>query len=40
MNAIILEDEKLIARQLIDKIAQVAPDMKIVEVLPSVKTAT
>ncbi|QEC44341.1 LytR/AlgR family response regulator transcription factor [Pseudobacter ginsenosidimutans] len=40
MNAIIMEDEKLIARQLIDKIAQVAPDMKIVEVLPSVKTAT
>lgn len=40
MNAIIIEDEKLIARQLIDKIAEVAPDMKILEVLPSVKTAS
>ena len=39
MNAIIIEDEHLIARELQYKIAQVAPDIKITETLPSVKTA-
>ncbi|MCC6459349.1 MAG: response regulator transcription factor [Saprospiraceae bacterium] len=38
MNALIIEDETLIARELQHKIAQVAPDVKVVAVLPSVKT--
>lgn len=39
MNAVIIEDENLIARELMYKIAEVAPEVKIQEVLPSVKTA-
>lgn len=39
MKAIIIEDENLIARELKNKIATVAPDVSIVETLPSVKTA-
>lgn len=39
MKAIIIEDESLIARELQFKINQVAPDLKILAVLPSVKTA-
>jgi len=39
MKAIIIEDETLIARELKNKIATVAPDVTIVETLPSVKTA-
>lgn len=39
MNAVIIEDENLIAKQLQYDIAEVAPDVRITEVLPSVKTA-
>jgi DNA-binding LytR/AlgR family response regulator len=39
MNAIIIEDEHLIAKELQYKIGEVAPDVKIKEVLPSVKTS-
>jgi DNA-binding LytR/AlgR family response regulator len=39
MKAIIIEDESLIARELKNKIASVAPDVSIIETLPSVKTA-
>lgn len=39
MNAIIIEDEKLIAKELQYKISEVAADIKIQEVLLSVKTA-
>jgi DNA-binding LytR/AlgR family response regulator len=39
MKAIIIEDETLIARELKNKIASVAPDVIITETLPSVKTA-
>ena len=38
MNAVIIEDENLIAKELQFKIAAVAPDVKVVHVLPSVKT--
>lgn len=38
MNAIIIEDENLIARELKNKIAGVAPDVTITEILPSLKT--
>lgn len=39
IKAVIIEDESLIARELQAKIAAVADDVKIVEVLPSLKTA-
>jgi DNA-binding LytR/AlgR family response regulator len=39
MNAVIIEDENLIAKELQFKIAEVAPDVKIKEILPSVKTS-
>jgi DNA-binding LytR/AlgR family response regulator len=39
MKAVIIEDETLIARELKNKIASVAPDVKIIETLPSLKTA-
>ena len=39
MKALIIEDESLIARELQFKIGQVAPDLKILGVVPSVKTA-
>jgi DNA-binding LytR/AlgR family response regulator len=39
MKAVIVEDENLIAKELISKIQQVASDITIVEVLSSLKTA-
>lgn len=39
MKAIIIEDETLIARELKNKIASVAPDVSIIDTLSSVKTA-
>lgn len=39
MKAVIIEDENLIARELKNKISRVAPDMEILDVLTSVKTA-
>ena len=39
MNALIIEDEGLIARELQHKITEVAPDIKVLEILPSVKTS-
>jgi DNA-binding LytR/AlgR family response regulator len=39
MTALIIEDENLIAKELMYKIAEAAPDIKVKEVLPSVKTA-
>jgi DNA-binding LytR/AlgR family response regulator len=39
MNALIVEDESLIARELTRKIAQVAPDIKIMETISSLKMA-
>ncbi len=39
MKALIIEDEPLIARELQYKIAQVAPDVVLLEHLPSMKTA-
>lgn len=39
MNAIIIEDEKLVARELTIKIARIDAEVKILEVLPSIKTA-
>lgn len=38
MNAIIIEDENLIAKELQYKIGLVAPDVKVQHILPSVKT--
>lgn len=40
MKALIIEDESLIARELQHRIAEVATDIKIIDVLPSVKTAS
>lgn len=39
MNAIIIEDEKLVAKELSMKIAEIDANLKILTVLPSVKTA-
>lgn len=39
MNALIVEDENLIARELARKIGQVAPDIRIIEMIPSLKMA-
>ena len=39
IKAIIIEDESLIARELQSKITSVAPDVHILELLPSLKTA-
>ena len=39
MNVIIIEDEKLVARELANSIAEIAPDLKIIEILGSVKTS-
>jgi two-component system, LytTR family, response regulator LytT len=39
MNAIIIEDEKLVAKELSLKIAEIDADLKILDVLPSVKNA-
>ena len=39
MKAIIIEDETLVARQLERKIGQLAPDIEVTAILPSLKTA-
>lgn len=39
MNAVIIEDENLIAKELQYKISQVAPDVNVMHILPSLKTA-
>lgn len=39
MNAVIIEDEKLIAEELVYTLRTVDPDIHVVQVLPSVKTA-
>ena len=39
MKAIIIEDEKLVAKELMMKIADIDAELKILEILPSVKTA-
>ncbi len=39
MKAIIIEDEKLVAKELSMKIAEIDSDLKILEILPSVKTS-
>lgn len=39
IKAVIIEDEQLIARELANKVAVVADDIEIVEMLPSLKTA-
>jgi len=39
MKAVIIEDESLIAKELQYKIMEVAPEIRIIEVLPSLKTA-
>ncbi|HKG68218.1 MAG TPA: response regulator, partial [Segetibacter sp.] len=39
MKALIIEDEALIAKELHNKIMEVADDVNVVEILPSLKTA-
>ena len=39
MTAVIIEDERLVAKELEAKIASVAQDIEIVELIPSLKTA-
>jgi DNA-binding LytR/AlgR family response regulator len=39
MTAVIIEDENLIAKELQHKISGIAPDIKVMGILPSVKTA-
>jgi DNA-binding LytR/AlgR family response regulator len=39
IKAVIIEDEQLIAKELANKIAAVAEDVEIIEILPSLKTA-
>ncbi|HYK45305.1 MAG TPA: response regulator, partial [Parafilimonas sp.] len=39
MKAVIIEDESLVARELKNKVASVAPDVTVIETLPSLKTA-
>lgn len=39
MKAVIIEDEALIARELQHKITEVAADIRLIEILPSLKTA-
>ena len=39
IKAVIIEDEQLIAKELANKIAAVADDVEIIEILPSLKTA-
>ncbi len=39
MNAVIIEDEKLIAEELVHTLRTVEPDINVIQVLPSVKTA-
>lgn len=39
MNAIIIEDETLVAKELVKKLGEAAPDIRIQAILPSLKTA-
>ncbi len=39
MKAVIIEDEEIIAHVLKNKIAKVAPDVQVIQILPSLKTA-
>ena len=39
IKAVIIEDESLIAKELMYKISEIAEDIQIVQVLPSLKTA-
>lgn len=39
MKAVIIEDEEIIAKVLLGKINKVSPDVQVVEILPSLKTA-
>lgn len=39
IKAVVIEDEQLIARELMSKIARIAPDVQVIETLPSLKTA-
>jgi DNA-binding LytR/AlgR family response regulator len=39
MNAVIIEDEALIAAELVNKLKIVSEDIKVIEILPSLKTA-
>jgi two-component system, LytTR family, response regulator LytT len=39
MNAVIIEDEKLVAKDLIMEIAEIDPHLKVLEILPSIKKA-
>lgn len=39
MKAVIIEDEDIIAKVLENKIQRVAPDVKVIDILPSLKTA-
>lgn len=39
MKAVIIEDEEIIAQVLLNKIKKVAPDIEVVTILPSLKTA-
>lgn len=39
MKAVIIEDEEIIANVLVNKIKKVAPDIQIIAILPSLKTA-
>jgi DNA-binding LytR/AlgR family response regulator len=39
MNAIIIEDETLVAKELLKKLGEVAPDIRVQSILPSLKTA-
>lgn len=39
MKAVIIEDEDIIAKVLLSKINKVAPDVQVLEILPSLKTA-
>ncbi|MBC7885379.1 MAG: response regulator transcription factor [Saprospiraceae bacterium] len=40
MNVIVIEDETLVAKELVKKLGDVAPDIRIHAILPSIKTAT
>jgi DNA-binding LytR/AlgR family response regulator len=39
MKAVIIEDEELIARDLVEKLREVEPELEVLEILPSLKTA-
>src|SRR5215204_3447721 len=39
MNAIVIEDESLVARELVIKLEEVAPDIRVQAILSSLKTA-